>query len=106
MKTTRTLRRASQWVVFLLFVFLFLNTEYKDNDVLPYAVNFFLRLDPLMSGAATLAGRTPIALVWPALKLVPHQLFDGLYRMPGPIPRISEPVCAVLKSHLPAFEQP
>jgi len=33
-KTTRTLRRVSQWSVFLLFVFLFLNTEYKDNDVL------------------------------------------------------------------------
>ena len=67
MKTTRTLRRASQWVVFLLFVFLFLNTEYKDNDVLPYAVNLFLRLDPLMAGAATLAGRALIGLAWPAL---------------------------------------
>ena len=52
MKSTRTLRRISQWVVFLLFAFLFLNTEYKDNDVLPYAVNLFLRLDPLMAGAA------------------------------------------------------
>ena len=60
MKSTRTLRRASQWAVFLLFVFLFLNTEYKDNDVLPYAVNLFLRLDPLMAGAATLAGRALI----------------------------------------------
>ena len=67
MKATRTLRRASQWVVFLLFAFLFLNTEYKDNDVLPYAVNLFLRLDPLMAGAATLAGRALIGLVWPAL---------------------------------------
>ncbi len=67
MKTTRTLRRVSQWSVFLLFVFLFLNTEYKDNDVLPYAVNLFLRLDPLMAGAATLAGRALIGLVWPAL---------------------------------------
>jgi len=66
-KATRTLRRASQWVVFLLFAFLFLNTEYKDNDVLPYAVNLFLRLDPLMAGAATLAGRAVIGLVWPAL---------------------------------------
>ena len=67
MKTARTLRRVSQWAVFLLFVFLFLNTEYKDNDVLPYAVNLFLRLDPLMAGAAALAGRAFIGLVWPAL---------------------------------------
>jgi ferredoxin len=66
-RATRTLRRASQWVVFLLFAFLFLNTEYKDNDVLPYAVNLFLRLDPLMAGAVTLAGRALIGLVWPAL---------------------------------------
>ncbi len=197
MKTTRTLRRASQWLVFLLFVFLFLNTEYKDNDVLPYAVNLFLRLDPLMAGAATLAGRALIGLVWPALvtvgltillgrffcgwfcplgavidaadatvfrkarkvrrkdtvpeswrrykflilfflaasslftlqwvflfdpisilirtftvsvfpalNFVIHGIFDGLYRAPGPIPAISEPVYGFLKSHFLAFEQP
>ena len=52
MKTTQTLRRDSQWVVFLLFASLFLNTKYKDNDVLPYAVNLFLRLDPLRAGAS------------------------------------------------------
>ncbi len=63
----RILRRLSQWIVFLVFVVLFLNTEYKDNDVLPYAVNIFLRLDPLVAGAATLAGRALISLVWPAL---------------------------------------
>jgi polyferredoxin len=194
MTSTRTLRRASQWAVFLLFAFLFLNTEYKDNDVLPYAVNLFLRLDPLMAGAATLAGRALIGLVWPALvvvlltvalgrffcgwfcplgavidaagatlfrnsrrsdavpaswrrykylilfflaasslftlqwvflfdpisilirtftvsvfpalNLVLHRIFDGLYRSPGPIPRISEPVYGFLKSHFLAFEQP
>jgi polyferredoxin len=193
-KTTLTLRRASQWAVFLLFAFLFLNTEYKDNDVLPYAVNLFLRLDPLMAGAATLAGRALIGLVWPALvvalltvvlgrffcgwfcplgavidaadatvfrkvrrkgavpvswrrykylilfflaaaslftlqwvflidpisilirtltvsvfpalNFVIHRVFDGLYRAPGPIPGISEPVYGFLKTHFLAFEQP
>jgi len=194
MKTTRILRRLSQCAVFAIFVFLFLNTEYKDNDVLPYAVNLFLRLDPLMAGAATLAGRALVTLAWPALvialltvllgrffcgwvcplgavidaadatvfrgtrrsgtvpaswrrykflilfflaasslftlqwvflfdpisilirtftvsvypamNLVLHQVFDGLYRMPGPIPRISEPVYGFLNSHFLAFEQP
>ena len=194
MKTTRILRRISQWAVFALFVFLFLNTEYKDNDVLPYAVNLFLRLDPLMAGAAALAGRALIALVWPALvlalltvllgrffcgwacplgavidaadatvfrgtrragavppswrrykflilfflaasslftlqwvflfdpisivirtftvsvypalNLVVHRVFDALYAMPGPVPRISEPAYALLKSHFLAFSQP
>ena len=194
MKTMRILRRLSQWTVFAIFVFLFLNTEYKDNDVLPYAVNLFLRLDPLMAGAASLAGRALIPLVWPALvlalltvflgrffcgwvcplgavidaadatvfrktrrggsvpaswrrykflilfflaassfftlqwvflfdpisilirtftvsvypamNLVLHQIFDAFYRMPGPVPRFSEPVYGFLKSHFLAFEQP
>lgn len=68
--TVRLLRRLSQAAVFLLFAFLFVQTEYKDNDVLPYAVNLFLRLDPLVAGAAALAGRAAIALVWPALVTV------------------------------------
>ncbi|HQU14148.1 MAG TPA: 4Fe-4S binding protein, partial [Thermodesulfobacteriota bacterium] len=75
----RILRRVSQWTVFAIFVFLFLNTEYKDNDVLPYAVNFFLRLDPLMAGAATLAGRAIITLVWPALVLALLTVFLGRF---------------------------
>jgi len=66
----RIVRRVCQSAVFLLFVFLFLNTEYKDNDILPYAVNLFLRLDPLMAGAASLAGRALIGLVWPSLVVV------------------------------------
>ncbi|GAB4239143.1 MAG: 4Fe-4S binding protein [Deltaproteobacteria bacterium] len=194
MNTTRILRRASQTIAFAVFVFLFLNTEYKDNDVLPYAVNLFLRLDPLMAGAASLAGRALISLVWPALltlaltvvlgrffcgwvcplgavidaadaavfrktprktpvpsswrrvkflvlfflavsslftlqwvflfdpisilirtftvsvypamNLVLHGIFDAFYRLPGPIPRVSEPVYGFLKSHFLAFEQP
>jgi MauM/NapG family ferredoxin protein len=60
----------SQVVLFIVFVFLFLNTEYKDNDVLPYAVNVFLRLDPLVAGAAVISSRTLISLVWPALIVV------------------------------------
>lgn len=75
----RTLRRVSQAVVFGLFVFLFLNTEYKDNDVLEYAVNIFLRLDPLVAGAAVVAGRAVITLVWPALVVVALTLLLGRF---------------------------
>lgn len=75
----RTLRRVSQWTVFLVFCFLFLKTEYKDNDVLPYAVNVFLRLDPLVAGAAAVAGRAWIALVWPALLTVAATLLLGRF---------------------------
>ncbi len=73
------LRRLSQLVVFLVFVFLFLNTEYKDNDVLQYAVNVFLRLDPLVAGAAVIAGRALVSLVWPALIVVALTLLIGRF---------------------------
>jgi ferredoxin len=73
----RNLRRLSQALVFLAFAFLFLNTEYKDDDVLPYAVNVFLRLDPLVAGAAVAAGRALIPLVWPALVTLAATLLLG-----------------------------
>ena len=75
----RNLRRLSQLLVFLVFAFLFLNTEYKDTDILPYAVNVFLRLDPLVAGAATLAGRAAIALVRPALITVALTVLLGRF---------------------------
>src|SRR5512135_1417273 len=75
----RALRRISQVVLFIAFVFLFLNTEYKDNDVLPYAVNVFLRFDPLVAGAAVISSRTLISLVWPALIVVGMTLVLGRF---------------------------
>ena len=75
----RVLRRFSQVAVFLVFVFLFLNTEYKDNDVLPYAVNVFLRMDPLVAGAAALAGRAVIKLLWPAAVVAGVTLLFGRF---------------------------
>ncbi len=75
----RILRRLSQFLVFLVFVFLFLNTEYKDNDILPYAVNVFLRLDPLVAAAAVFSGRVLISLVWPALITVALTLLIGRF---------------------------
>lgn len=75
----RWLRRGSQLLIFALFVFLFLQTEYKDNDVLPYAVNIFLRLDPLVAAATTLAAHTLIALLWPALITIGLTLIFGRF---------------------------
>lgn len=72
-------RRLSQSAVFLVFVFLFLHTEYKNTDVIPYAVNVFLRLDPLVAGAAVIAGRALISLVWPALITVGLTLILGRF---------------------------
>jgi MauM/NapG family ferredoxin protein len=75
----RWLRRGSQLLIFALFLFLFLQTEYQDNDVLPYAVNIFLRLDPLVAAAAALAAHTLIALVWPALITIGLTLLFGRF---------------------------
>ena len=75
----RRLRQTSQLLVFVLFVFLFLQTEYKDNDVLPYAVNLFLRLDPLVAHSTVLADRTLITLVWPSLLVVILTLTVGRF---------------------------
>lgn len=77
--SARLLRRGAQILTFLLFAFLFLNTEYTDRDVLPYAVNIFLRLDPLVAGAASLASRTLSALLWPALITVGATLLLGRF---------------------------
>ncbi len=75
----RSLRRISQVLVFAVFMFLFLNTEYKDSDVLPYAVNVFLRMDPLVAGTAALAGRALIELLWPALAVAGLTVLIGRF---------------------------
>jgi len=75
----RWLRRTSQTLIFAVFIFLFLNTEYKDTDVLPYAVNVFLRLDPLVAAAATVASQAFIAMLWPALIVVGLTLIVGRF---------------------------
>lgn len=77
--TIRWLRRISQAAIFGFFVFLFLNTEYKDTDILPYAVNIFLRLDPLVAAAASIASRALIPLLWPALVTVLLTLVWGRF---------------------------
>ena len=43
-----TLRRISQGIFLLIFLFLFLQTESKGNDVLGYPVKVFLDFDPLV----------------------------------------------------------
>ncbi len=44
----QNLRRASQGIFLLIFLFLFLQTESKGNDVLGYPVKIFLDFDPLI----------------------------------------------------------
>ena len=60
-------RRAAQFAMLVLFLWLFRRTEYTGADQLAGGENIFFRLDPLSAAAAMLAARQFIALFWPAL---------------------------------------
>jgi polyferredoxin/formate hydrogenlyase subunit 6/NADH:ubiquinone oxidoreductase subunit I len=60
-------RRLGQTLFFLLFVVLFVKTDYAGVDELNWAVNLLFRIDPFLALAATLAAKTVIVLMLPAL---------------------------------------
>jgi MauM/NapG family ferredoxin protein len=65
------LRQASQIACLLGFLWLFLQTEYRDADLLPYPVSLLFRIDPLAAVADALApGPFSWGILWPALLLL------------------------------------
>jgi MauM/NapG family ferredoxin protein len=69
--TLRHLRLAVQIACLAGFVWLFLQTEYRGLDRLPYPVGLLFRLDPLAAVADALApGPFGWKLLWPALLLL------------------------------------
>jgi polyferredoxin/ferredoxin len=62
-----TWRRISQALFLLLFLLLFIKTDYSGADELTWAVNLFFRIDPLLAAAAMLAAKTVVVLMLPAL---------------------------------------
>ncbi len=67
----RRWRQISQVVCLLGFLWLFLQTEYRGVDLLPYPVSLLFRIDPLAALADALApGPFSIGLLWPALLLL------------------------------------
>ena len=60
-------RRLCQVLCFVLFLFLFIKTDYDGRDEISYAVNLLFRIDPLLAAAASLAARTVVTLMLPAL---------------------------------------
>ncbi len=65
------LRIASQLICLAGFLWLFLQTEYRGADELPYPVSLLFRIDPLAALADFLApGDFGWALLWPALLLL------------------------------------
>ncbi|MCU0579809.1 MAG: 4Fe-4S binding protein [Desulfobacterota bacterium] len=73
----RWARRTSQGLFLALFLILFRLTDYGGQDQIPYAVNIFFRLDPLVAAAAILASRVLITLVWYSLIVVGVTLILG-----------------------------
>ena len=63
-------RRFSQGLFLAIFTALFLHTDYQGQDEISGAVNLLFRFDPLIALAATLATRTFIVLVVPAIFLL------------------------------------
>ncbi|WAC07493.1 MAG: 4Fe-4S binding protein [Thermodesulfobacteriota bacterium] len=58
-----SLRRLSQLFFVILFLILFRKTDYAGTDQLPYAVNIFFRLDPLVAASVMLGAEVIITLV-------------------------------------------
>lgn len=61
------LRRLTQLVLLLLFLYLFRMTESNGTDHLNAAANIIFRIDPLTSVCTILASRQLIPLLWPAV---------------------------------------
>ena len=82
MSKWRFLRRATQLVTLIAFIWLFRRTEFDGVRPTPDAVNWLFRLDPLAAASAMLAGRAVLTLFWPAaitlaLTLVLGRVFCG-----------------------------
>ena len=66
-KKVRIIRITAQITFLIVFLFLFRKTDFGGSEQLPYAVNVFFRLDPLVAAAVTLSQRTLEILLWPSL---------------------------------------
>ena len=85
--TLSNLRRLSQIVFLLLFVLLLLRTEFRgslqargDEIRLPYPVQLFFQLDPLVAVSNALASRALYqGLIWSLLVLIPTLFFGRFF---------------------------
>ncbi|MBU1627264.1 4Fe-4S binding protein [bacterium] len=71
------LRRISQILFFLIFLFFFFNTKYTGLDELPLKVAVFLNLDPLINFAVFLSERNLSALLSISLIIIFISFFLG-----------------------------
>jgi MauM/NapG family ferredoxin protein len=60
-------RKLSQMFSIILFLFLFIKTDYSGSNELSYAVNILFRIDPFLAASASLATKSLVSLMWPSL---------------------------------------
>jgi len=72
-------RQLSQILCFILFLFLFIKTDYSGEDNIPYAVNILFRIDPFLAASVSLANKTLISLMWPCLIFIGLTFFLGRF---------------------------
>ena len=77
MKTTHFLRKATQIIFLLLFIYLMSRNRYPLKFPLP--TDFFLRIDPLSAIAVMAAGRELAVKFWPAIITVISALIMGRF---------------------------
>jgi polyferredoxin len=75
----KNLRRASQILFLLLFIFLFIQTEYKGRNELGLPVRLFLDFDPLVALSALLASHAVRAIFLLSLIVVAMTVFLGRF---------------------------
>jgi len=75
----KQIRRGCQILGLIVFLVLFRLTDYSGSDTIPYAVNIFFRIDPLVGACVTLATRSFIHLLWPCLVMVVLTLIFGRF---------------------------
>ena len=74
-----TWRRIGQTLFLLLFLVLFIKTDYAGHDELTWAVNLLFRIDPFLAVSAMLAAKTVLALLLPALLTLGLALVFGRF---------------------------
>lgn len=77
--TWKRLRQASQLICLFVFLALFRLTDYTGSDEIPWAVNIFFRMDPLVGLSVSLAARELMSILWPCLVIVGLTLVLGRF---------------------------
>jgi polyferredoxin len=72
-------RRFSQFLFLAVFLVLFVLTDYRGEDEIPFAVNAFFRFDPLVLATYVLAAKAFVLLLLPAVLVLAASMVFGRF---------------------------